>query len=177
MHPVFADPRTDFVFKRIFGSEAGSRETLFPGAPVTVMKHRSSAEDQVFRTDFEACKFPPAQFNHRAHVRLAYVYLTDHDTIAAHRLMRRALLTFLQHHGVDVSKYHETMTQAWIMAVRHFMEISPGSESSETFMENNPTLLDSKVMMTHYSAEVLFSDEARAKFVEPNLSPIPRYGS
>ena len=37
------------------------------------------------------------------------------------------------------------------------------------------TLLDSKIMMTHYSAEVLFSDEARARFVEPNLSPIPRY--
>ena len=37
-------------------------------------------------------------------------------------------------------------------------------------------MLDSKIMMTHYSAEVLFSDEARAKFVDPNLHPIPRYG-
>jgi hypothetical protein len=80
-------------------------------------------------------------------------------------------------HGVDVSKYHETVTRAWIMAVRHFMEISPDSDSSETFIENNPKMLDSRIMMTHYSAEVLFSDEARAKFVEPNLSPIPRYGN
>jgi len=28
-------------------------------------------------------------------------------------------------------------------------------------------------MLTHYSAEVLFSPEARARFVEPNLESIP----
>ena len=90
--------------------------------------------------------------------------------------MQNALLAFLQCHGIDVSKYHETMTRAWIMAVRHFMEISPDCDSSEAFIERNPRMLDSKIMMTHYSASVLFSDEARARFVEPDLSPIPRYG-
>ena len=141
------------------------------------MKHRLSANDRDFRTEFEACRFPPAEFSHRAHVRLAYVYLAEHDTDTSHQLMHNSLLNFILHHGVDVSKYHETMTRAWIMAVRHFMETSPSSESSETFIENNPRMLDSKIMMTHYSAEVLFSDEARARFVEPNLSPIPRYDS
>jgi hypothetical protein len=141
------------------------------------MKHRLSGSDRAFRVEFEACTFPPAAFGHREHVRLAYVYLTDHDTDAAHQLMQGALSTFLRHHGIDVSKYHETMTRAWIMAVRHFMEASPPSESSDAFIEHNPRLLDSKIMMTHYSAEVLFSDEARARFVEPNLSPIPRYDS
>jgi hypothetical protein len=57
------------------------------------------------------------------------------------------------------------------------MEIAPASESFETFMTNNPEMLDSKIMLTHYSAEVLFSDDARARFVEPDLSPIPRYAS
>ena len=136
-----------------------------------------SAEDRRFRTEFEACRFPPAEFGHRAHVRLAYSYLAEHDTDTAHQLMRRALLGFLQHHGIDISKYHETITRAWILAVRHFMELSPDCESSDDFIEKNPLLLDSKIMMTHYSAEVLFSDEARAQFVEPNLSPIPRHGN
>jgi hypothetical protein len=36
-------------------------------------------------------------------------------------------------------------------------------------------VLDTKIMLTHYSAEVLFSPEARALFVEPDLDPIPRY--
>ena len=140
------------------------------------MKHRSSVEDQDFRREFETCTFPPAEFNHRAHLRLAYVYLSEHDTDTAHQLMRSALLSFLEYHGVDVSKYHETVTRAWIMAVQHFMENTPSCDSSDIFIEKNPRMLDSKIMMTHYSAGVLFSDEARAKFVEPNLEPIPRYG-
>jgi hypothetical protein len=36
-------------------------------------------------------------------------------------------------------------------------------------------LLDSRIMMMHYSTDVLFSQEARAWFLEPNLDPIPRY--
>ena len=140
------------------------------------MKHISSVEDQDFRREFEACKFPRSEFNHRAHIRLAYVYLSEHDTDTAHELMRGALLSFLEYNGIDVSKYHETVTRAWIMAVRYFMENTPSSDSSDLFIDRNPRMLDSKIMMTHYSAEVLFSDEARAKFIEPNLAPIPKYG-
>jgi hypothetical protein len=139
------------------------------------VKHRVSAGDLAFRTEFEAGRVPPGEFNHRAHVRLAYVYLADHDTDTAHQLMQQALLNFLRHNGIDVSKYHETMTRAWIMAVRHFMESSTACESSDAFLEGNPRLLDSRIMMTHYSAEVLLSEEARARFVGPNRSPIPRY--
>jgi len=137
------------------------------------MKHLSSEEDQRFRAEFEAGRFPPADFNHRAHIRLAYVYLCEHDPDTAHQRMRSALLSFLGHHGIDVSKYHETMTRAWILAVEHFMENTPAAESSDVFIERNPRMLDAKIMMTHYSAEVLFSDEARARFVEPDLDPIP----
>jgi hypothetical protein len=36
-------------------------------------------------------------------------------------------------------------------------------------------MLDTKLMMAHYSAELLFSDEARARFVEPDLDQIPRH--
>jgi hypothetical protein len=128
------------------------------------VKHLSSVEDQDFRKEFETCKFPPAEFNHRVHIRVAYVYLSEHDTDTAHQLMRSALLPFLEYHGVDVSKYHETVTRAWIMAVRHFMENAPSCDSSDIFIERNPRMLDSKIMMKHYSAEVLFS-LAHAKFV------------
>lgn len=138
--------------------------------------HLLSTEDQEFLAQVESREFPLAEFNHRAHLRLAYVYLAEHDTETAHQLMREALKGFLEFNGIAVSKYHETMTRAWILAVRHFMEATPGSESSDAFIEQNPEMLDSKIMMTHYSAELLFSEEARATFVEPDLDPIPRYG-
>lgn len=141
-----------------------------------MIPHSSSLEDRDFRARFESGDVPPAEFDHRAHVRLAYVYLSAHDTEAAYRRMRTALHAFLEHNGIDRSKYHDTMTRAWIMAVRHFMDRTSGSASAAAFIEANPKLLDSKIMMSHYSAGLLFSAEARAQFVEPDLEPIPPEG-
>ena len=139
------------------------------------MRHHLSAADRQFRADFEFGRIAPEDFNHRAHVRLAYVLLAEHDAGAAIGLMREALQSFLAHHGIPAAKYHETLTRAWILAVHHFMAGSPGAESAEAFIDSNPQLLDSKIMLTHYSAEVLFGPDARTGFVEPNLSEIPRY--
>src|SRR5688572_24141263 len=140
------------------------------------MPHTLSILDRTFRSDFEEGRVTPAQFDHRAHVRLAYVYLTEGGVDAAADAMRNALLGFLERHGVDAAKYHETLTRSWILAVRHFMERTPAAASADAFIAANPELLDSKIMLTHYSASVLFSPEARAQFVEPDLQSIPRHG-
>ena len=134
--------------------------------------HCISADDRRFRSDVEQCRITPDAFGHRAHLRLAYIYLADNDCDSACALMRDALLQFLAHHGIDPSRYHETVTRAWILAVRHFMERSPSAASADAFIDSNATLLDSRIMMTHYSAQLLFSPEARGQFVEPDLEPI-----
>ena len=139
------------------------------------MKHNVSPEDAAFLQAFETGGVPPAQFDHRAHVRLAYTYLAEHAPEAATARMTSALLGFLQHHGLPAAKYHETLTRAWVLAVRHFMERSPGTDSADALLARHPELLDSQIMLTHYSAAVLFSAAARASFVEPDASPIPRY--
>jgi hypothetical protein len=139
------------------------------------MKPEVSSEDTAFRAAFESGRVPPAQFDHRAHVRLAYVYLVGQDPDAAAASMQSALQAFLQRHGIAANKYHETLTRAWILAVRHFMERSPGTDCAEDLVARHPELLNSRIMLTHYSASTLFSDEARAAFVEPDASPIPRY--
>ena len=140
-----------------------------------MLKHELSESDRDFRAAFEAGAYAPADFSHRAHVRLAYVYLADSDVNLALERMRAALVSFLSHHGIPASKYHETLTRAWILAVHHFMHRSPEATSADDFIERNPMLLDTKIMLTHYSADRLFSDAARADFVEPNLDPIPRH--
>lgn len=139
------------------------------------MTHELSDSDRAFRKKFESFSVDPSAFNHRAHLRLAYIYLASHDTETAYQLMRDSLQAFLDHLGVGGSKYHDTMTRAWIMAVRHFMEKTPDCESADSLIDAHPEMLDTKIMQTHYSAALLFSDEARAGFVEPDLDPIPRY--
>jgi hypothetical protein len=142
---------------------------------MTSAKHQVSADDERFRIDFEACAVDAATFDHRGHVRLAYTYLVDHDDERAFAAMRTALFGFIRCNGVDPTKYHETITRAWILAVRHFMVRTPPMPSADAFIEANPILLDSKIMLSHYSAGLLFSPEARERFVEPDLSPIPRH--
>ena len=139
------------------------------------MTHLVSKEDLGFKDKVEACEFPVPKFDHRAHIRLAYIYLVEGTTKQAIQRMRSALMGLLKH--ADPSKkYHETLTEAWILAVHHFMNKTENSESADDFIDKNTVMLNSNIMMTHYSAEVLFSDEARAEFVQPNLNPIPRYG-
>jgi hypothetical protein len=137
--------------------------------------HRLSPDDVQFRSDFEAGTFRPAGFDHRAHMRLAYVYLVGYEFDEALAQLRDGLIRFVERNGIDPSKYHETMTNAWLLAVRHFMTITPARASADAFIDANPILLDSKIMLTHYSAEHLFSTDARLKFVEPDLDPIPRH--
>jgi hypothetical protein len=140
------------------------------------MKYLLSKEDQEFKRLVESCEFPVAEFDHRAHIRLAYIYLVENNTEQSVDLMRDALTDLLKHAGIDPSgKYHETITEAWILATNHFIRNTENSQSAEEFIDKNAIMLDSKIMMTHYSAEVLFSNEARNGFVEPNLDPIPRY--
>jgi|SRR3954467_607450 hypothetical protein len=139
------------------------------------MKHVLSKGDREFRAAFEAGAIAPADFSHRCHVRLAYVYLAESDVNLALERMRGSLLVFLTRNNIPASKYHETLTRAWILAVDHFMHRSPESHGSDDFIARNAVLLDSKIMLTHYSAGLLFSEAARADFVEPDLDPIPRH--
>jgi len=139
------------------------------------ISHRISESDHEFLTAFEAGAIAPANFNHRAHVRLAYIYLATNDVERGTTLMRHAIVNFLRHHGIAPTKYHETLTQAWILAVFHFMHRTTESASADEFIERTPILLDSRIMMTHYSAERLFSQHARHGFVQPDLEPIPHH--
>jgi hypothetical protein len=139
------------------------------------MPHQISADDRGFVAAFEACEIAPQAFDHAAHVRLAYAYLCEHPAEIAADRMKKSLLAFLAHAGVGEAKYHETMTRAWIMAVAHFMAQSAPCASAEVFIAANPRLLDSKIMLTHYSAAVLFSPEARQAFVDPDIQSIPKH--
>lgn len=140
------------------------------------MVHQASAEDRRFIEVLEAFQIAPGEFDHCSHLRMAYTYLCDHDAATAMGKVRTVIHGLLTHQGIDpASKYHETMTQAWILAVRHFMYLTPSTASAQEFLRANPRLLNSKIMDSHYSNEVLHSSDARTGFVAPDLAPIPQH--
>lgn len=139
------------------------------------MPNLTSTADSVFQQKLESFDWPPSDFNHKLHIWIAYIYLCQMPQEKAFQAMRSWTLKYLAHHNVPPMKYHETLTRAWMLAVKHFMERTPSSVSGEDFIEQNPIMLDAKIMLTHYSKSRLFSDLARKEFIEPDLDPIPRY--
>ena len=139
------------------------------------MKHSISTANKRFCEQVESCVLPAADFDHRAHLKLAYIYLTQYDVESAYLRTKEAILNILDHNNIDPTKFHVTITRAWVLAVRHFMALTPACTDAETFIERQPVMLDSKIMLTHYSKEHLFSDVARLEFVQPDRDPIPRY--
>jgi uncharacterized protein (TIGR02246 family) len=133
-----------------------------------------SPADLTFAARFSAGGIRPSEFDHRAHLRLAYVHLATHGLDKAVATFREALLSFLERNKVDPGKFHETLTQAWLQAVWHFMHRFGDTANADDFLQKSAVLHDPKIMLTHYSRDVLFSEEARKQFVTPDLDPIPR---
>ncbi len=140
------------------------------------MKTLTASDASLLRA-FESCALSPDQLPHRVHLRLAFIYLRLHPFDVALETLRSRLQKFLAHHGAPASVYHETLTRAWLLAVRHFLETQAPLPGSDEFLLRCPALLDKNIMSTHYSPARLGSPAARAAFVEPDRAPIPRPGS
>lgn len=138
------------------------------------MNHRISSDDREFARSFHAGAVTASDFGHRSHLRLAYIELCTKPESAAIAAFKASLLRFLDHQGLGQGKYHETLTCAWVMAVAYFMRKSTSPlPSAAAFTSRNPELMESGIMLTHYSPDVLFSKVARHRFVEPDIQSIP----
>ena len=128
--------------------------------------------DQAFARAFESGDVTPTQFDHRAHVRVAWVYLHEAETPAeALARMREAIRRFAAAAGA-AQKYHETITVLWM---RLLEDVRAGGASGELaeVLAAHPELADKDLPLQYYSRERLFSDEARGAWIEPDRQPLP----
>jgi hypothetical protein len=134
------------------------------------MSYTTDAEIHQVVHDFETCQTGKDDFHHEQHLVVATYYLQSLAPQAATEKIRDALLRFLAHHQVDNQKYNETLTVFWLEMVALELKRVPASVSlvgkcnSVTAVLSNP-----KLALDFYSGELLWSDEARAGFVEPDL--------
>jgi hypothetical protein len=75
----------------------------------------------------------------------------------------------------DHNGYHETITQAYLSAIRAFVAALPaGISDSEASARLLATPMGDKAWpLTFWSRERLFSVAARRGWVEPDLAPLP----
>ncbi len=78
--------------------------------------HSETEIENVVRA-FEACEIDKTQFKHAQHLTVAVWYVQTLGKDAALDRMRAGLHTFLDHHGVDKTKYNEMVTVFWIQQI------------------------------------------------------------
>lgn len=132
--------------------------------------------DETFLRSFEDGTLPFEQWKHRAHLKVAYLYLRQLPYAQALDKIR----TNIQRYNAATSTpeslergYHETMTQAWLRLVHCALcEYGPAASADE-FLEAQEHLLNRKALRFFYSHDQLISWRAKAEFVESDLAPLP----
>jgi hypothetical protein len=144
---------------------------------VTVNEHHAgkvrslTMADDAFLSTFERGDFAGSEFPHRAHLRMAWLYVTRLGTEAAIGSASSGIRNLAARNGLT-TLYHDTITRAWVYIVAAATAHS-ASESFNGFLEEHPRLLDKHLLLEHYSRDTLTSPRARAAWVAPDVSPIP----
>ena len=131
-----------------------------------------SAADQEFLRRFEQAEFVGHEFGHRQHLRMAWLYSRLYGPAEAEERAARGLRNLVHQHGVP-QKFNDTLTRAWVRAVAHHLAQGAPTGDFDAFVTRFPALSQGDLMLRHYSAEVLWSDEARVGWVEPDITPLP----
>jgi hypothetical protein len=117
----------------------------------------------------ERCLLGKEEFHHRDHLTVAVVYLYSANIETAIDRMRASLKRFAAHHGVS-GLYHETLTRFWLRQVE--MRLDRDLCLRDSVKSIQEQLGDKNLALGYYSRERIESQEARKKWIEPDLRPL-----
>ena len=120
---------------------------------------------------------PKPEWTHAAHFAVTLWLIRHQPALDLKIEMPGLIRAFNEATGTpntDTGGYHETITQASLVAARSQLEAAPGRALHEILeaLLNSP-LGDSKWLLEHWSRERLFSVEARRKWLPPDRKPLP----
>ena len=134
-------------------------------------KYKNEEEIYELLRLFETGTIARDAWRHAEHLVVALCYLKNDTLDGAAAKMRAGIFNLLGAFGVDLEKempYHETITIFWMRTAYAYMLMS--EDLSFVEMANGLCeLYDKDHPLKFYSRELLFSDRARAEYVEPDL--------
>lgn len=125
---------------------------------------------------FEDQSLPLEEWNHRAHLKVAYLYLNQFSFAEALEKLRRGIQAYNAAHGIQdtpTGGYHETMTQVWLKLVHSALLQFGPADTADAFFDAQTQLGDQRTPLLFYSRSRLMSSEAKRTMVEPDLAPLP----
>ena len=125
--------------------------------------------DEALFEGFESCTFPPKQFHHLEHIRVAWLYLRRFPFPVALERFEASLKKYAAAAGAT-GLYHTTITWAYMLLINERRERHPAIAQWGSFHEANPDLFTWKPSILHryYRPETLASELARRVFVMPD---------
>ena len=139
-------------------------------------KFRTTGEVLSLLRRFHDCTLPRDEWTHAAHLTVALWHLLEYDWAEAVPRVRLGIQRYNAAHGVRTTptgSYHETLTLFWMRRVRAFLEEGRNEARSLVALANDlADSADSRLPLEYYTRERLFSAEARAAWVEPDLKSL-----
>jgi hypothetical protein len=139
-----------------------------------------AATDAEFLASFEARTLPFAEWTHRAHVKVAFLYVRTFGFDAALEKMRAGVRAYNAANHVPegpTSGYNETTTVAFLQLVAATMAAYGGAfptPTADAFCDAHPQLMTRHALRFFYSPQRRMDPRTEAQFVEPDLAPLPR---
>lgn len=136
-----------------------------------VSPYINNAEIETLLARFESCELPPDSVTHRAHVAMsAWCFLNLAEAEATARIYD-GLQRYVKRHNLSV--YHETITWFWIKLVGKAVATADRTRPAFAIINEVAARLgDSRLIFAYYTRERLYGDEARRRWVEPDLQPL-----
>jgi hypothetical protein len=135
--------------------------------------------DAMLIEQFEQCSLPLDQWTHRAHIKVAYLYLRQFPFEEALLKIRNGLQAFIRAKEVPVNGtmgYNETTTHAFMRLIGSTIaayNIQFPTPNTDAFCDTHPQLMCKHVLRIFYSPERRMHPEAKSRFIEPDLTPLP----
>lgn len=126
---------------------------------------------------FEDQSLPLELWHHRAHLKIAYLYLMRFAFPDALERLRTGIRSYNAAHDIIDSPtggYHETMTHAWLQLVHTTLIQFGPAESADVFFDAQTQLSQKRTLLLFYSRDRIMSAEAKSTFVAPDLAPLPQ---
>ena len=129
-------------------------------------------------TGFVACTLPREAWTHAAHLIVGMWHIDRYGTEEALSRLRMGIRYLNESHGTpnsDDDGYHETITRAYVQLLSQYNASYPAEMSlGERVMRllRSP-LADRDALYAFYKRETLTSVDARSRWVEPDIAPLP----
>lgn len=126
---------------------------------------------------FEDHSLPHEQWTHRAHLKVAYLYLQQFSFAETLERLRIGIKAYNAAHGIQdtpTGGYHETLTQVWLQLVHATLRQFGPAETADAFFDAQTQLSSKRTPLLFYSRDLVMSAEAKQAFVVPDLAPLPQ---